>query len=65
MSRIDTSKEQIVHDGRLYSLSPVKSFEVGKWYVYTETATTETLCDADLRSLCSQGFARAFYESNP
>ena len=22
-------------------------------------------CDADIRSLCSQGFAKAFYETNP
>ena len=30
-----------------------------------EFAKHHVKCDADLRSLCSQGFAKAFYESNP
>lgn len=34
----------------------ISEFEFAKEYIK---------CDADIRSMCSQGFAKAFYEANP
>ena len=38
------------------AIEHIPEFEFAKPYVK---------CDADFRSLCSQGFAKAFYEANP